>query len=172
MVSASASMKVVAAPHPLDEHALTRKKVADGPARQPARQVEAVGAQFDGTVGGHHPRIKTNRAASHLAFVLGAGRGEVDANHLRPELGQHDRRPNRAEDVGDGVADRNGVDVRLGLGGVAPQSIDLIRGDADRRRNGLRSGIESGGVARRPGRRPSRTAPGRRGTAPARRARR
>ena len=48
-------------------------------------------------------------------LVCLAGRHQIDAEHLGAELGEQDRRADRAEDVGYGVGDRHCVERRLGL---------------------------------------------------------
>ena len=113
----------IAAAHALDEDAQAREELAHGLAGQATRGVDPVGAHLDAAVGREHAGVLPGLAAAHLLLVLGAGRRQVDADQLRADLRQHDRRADRAEDVRDGVADRNrvGVGLRL-LGGQAEPS--------------------------------------------------
>jgi hypothetical protein len=62
-------------------------------------------------------------AATHLLFVFGARRRQVDADQLRSELRQDDRRADRAEDVGDGISDGNCIEVMLDLLGARPRRL-------------------------------------------------
>ena len=141
-VSASASMICLAAANSLDEDAQAGKKVAHRPAREPARRVDAIGAQLDGAIGREHAWLEAAAPPPSLPFILGARRGQVDADQLRTELGQDDRRADRAEDVGDRIADRDRHPGTLCLRRVEPQTPDLVGRDADRRRDRLRAGIE------------------------------
>ena len=53
------------------------------------------------------------RADRHLALVAGAFGRDVDAKQLRPEEDEDPAGADRAEEVGDGIGDRD--QVKLGL---------------------------------------------------------
>ena len=140
-VSASAS---ISAPPRRTRSTKTRRPGNSSRTGRPVSRgvVDAVGAQFDGAIRGQDPGVKSDRAGAELSLVLGAGRGEIHSDHLWAELRENDSRADGAEDVGDGVADRNGIGVGLRLGRAAAEPVDLVCRDADGRGNRLRAGIE------------------------------
>ena len=82
-----------------------------------------------------------------LLLVVLAGGDEIDAEQLRAEDGDHDRRAHGAEHVGHGVGDRHRVDQGLGLVGGQAQPVDGVGREAHRGGNRLRPRVEPGRVA-------------------------
>ena len=117
----------------------------DGPADIGRIRPDDVGAHFP--VAPRRQHVLAAGAAAHLGFILGASLRQIDAEQPRPELGQDDRRADGAEDIGDGVTDRNLVGETLGLIGRQAEPHDLVGGNSDRSRDGLRAGIQSRRVA-------------------------
>ena len=137
----------VAAPDAFDEDTKAREEIAHGSAGQAGCGVDAVRAELDRAVGREDARIELDGPTAEPAFVRGAGRRQVDADQLRAELREQDRRSNRAEDVGHGVADGHGVGESLRLCRRQAQALDLVRGDANRSGDRLRAGIQAGRIA-------------------------
>ena len=133
----------VTATDALDEDAQARKQLTHRLAGETARRVNAIGTDFDVTVGREDARVLPDLAAAHLLLVLGARGRKVDADQLRADLRQHDCGPDGAEDVCHGVADRYRVEVSLGLIDRESEAIDLVRRHADRSRDGLRPGVQA-----------------------------
>ena len=164
---------LAAAAHAFDEQALVAAEPfggRDGQAGDLALVADGVGAQLAGAAGADEGGLR--RAARHLALVAGALGGDVDAEQLRAEEGEDPAGADGAEEVGDGVGDRDQVELGLGLLGREAGLVDRVGGEADRRRDGLRAGHEARRRGRGRSRRRWRRCRPRRGRAPRPRRRR
>src|SRR5512133_3875361 len=86
-------------------------------------------------------------AAPMLFLVVLAGCNEIDAQQLRTDDGDHDRRAHGAEHVGHCVSDRHRVEQGLGLIGGQAQPVDGVGREPHRGRDRLRARVESSRIA-------------------------
>ena len=120
-VSGRRARPVAVAAHALDEQALVAAEPfgrGDGHADDLAALADRVGAQLAGAPGADE-RWPPWCAARHLALVAGAFVGDVDPEQLRAEEGEDPAGADGAEEIGDGVGDRDQVELGLGLLGRA-----------------------------------------------------
>ena len=107
---------------------------------------DAIGAKLALAAPAQKPRLGC--ADRHLTLVAGAFCHDVDAEELRSEEGENPAGAHRAEEIGDGIGDGDQVEFGLGLFGRQARRVDRIGGKADRGRDRVRAGEQSGSKAR------------------------